>query len=447
MKEYSKTFCVYPWVHQQARPSGKINFCCISTRSFISDDNGQPMNLSKDSFQDAWNTSDMRVMRKQMIEGKEVSGCETCYKQEKIGKRSYRQSHNTEWADRIGHDNLENIVDDSIKNDFKVSSPVRCLDLRLGNLCNLKCRSCSPQSSVQIYNEWLSMDEKSNGMYSNFWSKYEQKASSFEPWYESDNFWNSVSLTIPQLEKVYMTGGEPTLIEGNFKFLKKCRELGFAQNIDLFFNTNLTNLKAHFLEELSYFRAVSINSSIDSFGEKNSYIRDSSRWSMVDKNFTRLASETKMNLTLGVSPVIQIYNILNITELLDYVETQAIKYNREILIDFLFCFSPPFLDIIHLPKAIKLIAIKRLEEFKARSHFYGKDTRLSFYVTNGINSTIQRLNDHLDLENSKMLGDFLTYTKTLDTNRKQNFASTFPELNKMFIECGYNVDSSISLVP
>ena len=215
MKEYSKTFCVYPWIQQQTTPTGRINFCCISMHTFVPREDGSAMSLEKETFSDAWNSTYMKDIRQKMVDGKPVRGCETCYEQEKMGKKSYRQSHNEEWGQKLGARYLENLVEESVEKEFVVDKPPAYLDLRLGNLCNLKCRSCNPYNSVQIAKEWQKLDEKSSGRYSQFWKKYGLDYGDCTPWFESENFWKSVEECIPHLKKVYMTGGETTLIEGN----------------------------------------------------------------------------------------------------------------------------------------------------------------------------------------------------------------------------------------
>ena len=64
------------------------------------------------------------------------SACSTCWNKEKEDIQSLRQT---------GLFNLGPI--DEIEKD------IRFLDLKLGNLCNLKCRMCSPLNSSQLYKE------------------------------------------------------------------------------------------------------------------------------------------------------------------------------------------------------------------------------------------------------------------------------------------------------
>lgn len=445
MKEYSKTFCVYPWIQQQTTPGGRVNFCCISYYTSVTDDEGKPFELDKNSFSEAWNVNYMKDIRKKMMNGEAVKGCETCYKQENMGKRSYRQMHNQEWSDKLGSRYLEKLVEKSAKNDFVVDTPPAYLDLRLGNLCNLKCRMCNPHNSVQIYKEWERLDKENDGQYTEFWKERGHSFGGCGPWYESETFWSGVEEYIPHLKKVYMTGGEPTLIEGNYRFLKKCIEMGYASKIELFFNINFTQLKDSFLDQLNDFKWVSINASLDGINTTNEYIRPPSRWNICDQNFRKAASWGLKNFSLGISPVVQIYNILNMVELCEYAEEVMLENKMEILVDFLFCFSPSFLDIAILPDNVKLRALEKLEEFKPRSLSYNGKGHQLFFMKDGIDSMITRLRQTMGQENPKQMLDFVQYTKTLDVQRKQSFSEAFPELNGLLLEAGYDVASSRGL--
>lgn len=440
MKKYSKTFCVYPWMHQMTTPTGKVNFCCVSEKTHVIADDGQPVNLGRDSFAKAWNSRYMRQIRKKMVDGEPVSGCETCYQQEKIGKKSYRESHNEEWEEKLGKEYIENRVEFSIKNNFELDKPPVYLDLRLGNLCNLKCRMCNPYNSVMIEKEWRELDIEGNGAYSQFWKKHNMvngSTDSMAPWYESDNFWDDVKKYIPHLKKVYMTGGEPTLIESNYKFLNTCRDMGVSSQIELFFNINFTTMKDRFIEQLKDFKWTSINASLDGYAKVNEYIRGNSKWEVITRNIEKLLQNSSANVGLGFSPVIQIYNILEITDLLDYIEELSFKYKKDILIDFLYCFSPDFLDVTALPKSIKLEAREKILEWKERSKTILNNTEKSFFLKNSIESLVNNIDQNINSENPDKIKDFLFYTKTLDKKRNQSFSETFPQLQKMLYDAGY----------
>lgn len=411
-----------------AKPTGRINFCCIAHDQVLKNDDGKPFNLQYDTFQDAWNSKDLREIRRKMVEGKQVNGCETCYFQEKIGKESYRHLHNREWSNKIGYDRITDLVNDAKENDFNVNEPPVYLDLRLGNLCNLKCRMCNPYNSTQIHKEWNELDQKTDGKYSEFWKEFGMQNSSIEPWYESEVFWKSVEDMIPNLEKVYLTGGEPTLIAGNYRFLQKCVDMGYANNIELFFNTNATNVLSKFIEQINHFKWTSINVSIDAYGDLNDYIRSSSNWKKINDNLHKLIFETGGNVGIGVTPVIQIYNTLDIVDLLEHIELIDRQTEKEILIDFLYCNDPPFLHPNLIPDEARKIAIERLEKFKSNSRMMMNNSDRYSFIRNGVNSMINMLNGPKQENDKALLEKFLTHTEFLDFSRGTSFQKAVPKL-------------------
>lgn len=430
----SKTFCVFPWIHQMATPPGKAGFCCIAHKEILRDETGTPIELGKNGFAPAWNSASMREIRRQMLNGEPVQGCETCHYQEKIGKPSYRQNSNQEWTARIGVDEIQRRVAHSRENHFTVDRPPVYLDLRLGNLCNLKCRMCNPYNSVQIHKEWNAIDAATDGSLSKFWSRYSMVNGSVEPWYESDEFWKSCEAMIPGLLKVYMTGGEPTLIRGNYRFMRKCIEMGYSGSIELFFNLNFTRLTDEFVELISHFKWTSINASLDGVRETNDYIRYPSRWDELVANFEKLANHPSKNIGLGVSPVIQIYNVLAIVPLLDFVEELEVSSGREILVDFLYCLDPKFLRIENLPAHVKARAAEKLADFKKRSRDMHRTTPKSRFIKDGVNSMLTLLQGRAPADSERLLADFFEYTEILDRHRDQSFSDVFPELASLLGE-------------
>jgi organic radical activating enzyme len=101
---------------------------------------------------------------------------------------------------------------------------------------------CNPWNSSQIFKEHLDIAETDTG-YTDVWKKtfgtFPINVMDDQQWFDHDIMWDQVISLIPNLKKVYMTGGEPTLIKNNFKFMKSCIEQG-RKDIVLFFNTNCT---------------------------------------------------------------------------------------------------------------------------------------------------------------------------------------------------------------
>ena len=149
-KEYSNSFCVYPWVSLMVNTSGTLNYCCIAKPGILRDEKQRQLTLGNSTLQEGWNSPRMKELRLGMIQGEQISSCKHCYLQEEVGKKSFRQMHNDEWERRIGADAIHERVKASYDNDMALPDhdPVY-LDLRLGNLCNLKCRMCNPWANLE----------------------------------------------------------------------------------------------------------------------------------------------------------------------------------------------------------------------------------------------------------------------------------------------------------
>ena len=135
MKELSKTFCVYPWVHQMIETDGDVKLCCIAETP-TSKETGKHMNINRNKLSELWNDPYMQDIRRRMLEGKQVKDCGQCYRKEREGERSMRQVINPTWEIESPTTTVETMP--------------RYLDLRFGNLCNLRCRMCTGMYSSEL---------------------------------------------------------------------------------------------------------------------------------------------------------------------------------------------------------------------------------------------------------------------------------------------------------
>lgn len=427
---HSKTFCAMPFVSTMVNSDGKFKYCCIAEGGAQNTDlqtDGKTLHVTNSTLLDAWNSDTVRDVRKKMIAGEQVDACMKCDLQNKIGREGYRDMMTREWVWRIGADKMDALVKEAMEKDGVIESSPIYLDLRLGNLCNFRCRMCNPYSSSAIAKEHFDLwdkDPEYKRVYSSEYGGSPVHLKNQETWFESDMLWDQVEAMIPTLKKVYMTGGEPTLIENNYYFMEKCIEKG-RKDIVMFFNTNCSNLTDKFTNVLSKFNRVDINASLDGFDNMNDYIRYPSHWSKISQNFEKLAAMP--NINLGVSPVVQIYNIFDLDKIIDYVADVSKRYGRNIFIDFLIDTHPRYLDIKILPTNIKEAAWNKLNDYinNNREKVDGNEmTKNSTYAILNLLKEDRIPGSDLYLEN------FLSYTKILDQNRKQTFENVCVELNE-----------------
>ncbi len=406
-------------------PNGLVQICCVASDQ-LKDENQNPYYLDKTSLLDIWNSTHMREIRKKMLGGESVKGCEICYSQDQLGKNSFRQRNNDYWLSRLGSEKFTSLVEESAQVDFENKSAPAFLDLRMGNKCNLKCRTCNPYNSVQIEKEYEQLNTESDGEYKKFWKKNNFEFFKFEPWFEDQNFWLQLESFVPQLQRLYLTGGEPTLIEGNYKLMNLCIEQNRAKDIEIVFNINFTNLPEEFLKAIEQFKSATIVASIDAYGDLNDYIRSGSKWKKIEENLEIFLKNKTSQISLGFSPVVQSYNILKITELFSFIEDLSNKYEESFFVDTLFCYAPDFMDFIYLPRDIKLQAIESIKSWKTKSERSNSSLQNDIF-NNSVESLLRRLEESLDLVNSEKLKQLAYYTKTLDKKRNTSIDNHFPE--------------------
>ncbi|MDC1040264.1 twitch domain-containing radical SAM protein [bacterium] len=432
MTDYSKTFCPYPWIHIMTQPSSTINFCCVANGQIKKDDGSILMLNKGDDISSVWNNNHYRKIRKQMVEGERVDGCEPCYELEDLGIPSYRENYIQDWMGfHREADNIRQIVDKSIDNDYVVEESPQYLDFRLGTLCNLRCRMCQSQNSSAIYKELkdeelYTEEERDFIVKTSHWNDFSDYT---QPWFDDPGFLSTVEEWLPNVNRLYFTGGEPTIIQRVYWILEKCVELGLNDNIDLVFNSNMTNIQPRFLDLIAKFKSVLMCLSVDGYSTTNEYIRSGSTWSIVDKHIRDYAtSEVVGNLLF--SPVVQIYNILDVTDLIDYAERIQKETGRRIDISFLLNNYPKCLDIRNLPQHVRDAAIEHLETWSATSTYFAEDERNKQTVL----GLIKALKENYNEDSEQQMQIFKEYTELLDKKRNQSMADSLPDLYKLLYE-------------
>ena len=146
----SDTFCILPWMHLATNASGTLRVCCNSTpnKNFIEKEDGTFYKVFRDDIEEAWNSSTYKTIRQQFLNNERPEMCQRCFREEDAGIRSARQSANKKWCKE----------DD----EYTDTAPfdIRYVDLRLGNLCNLKCRICNPIVSSSWLPDYMSLAHK-----------------------------------------------------------------------------------------------------------------------------------------------------------------------------------------------------------------------------------------------------------------------------------------------
>lgn len=345
----SDTFCVLPFMHVATNAAGSFRLCCNSNPNTnqIKDENGKPFKIYKHTVEEVWNSKDYKKFRKQFIDGEMPETCVRCYREEEAGIRSPRAGFNEKWW-------TDDVV---VAEDIPVD--IRYIDLRLGNLCNLKCRMCNPWASSMWVKDWnevvptakldppkpIDADTLAFMNIMTEWPDYKRTGLNFQ----------DIAHTV---DEIYLTGGEPTLAVSQYKLLDYCIENNLAKNIRLKYNTNLTNIPPKMVEYWADFKRVQLNCSIDAVGERDRYIRYPSSWKKVEQNFDALNKLSNVNIQIHCT--IQALNICVLHELLDFASSRGLE-GDQVYLNILN--HPSCLNIRVLPMELKNMAATSLTDY------------------------------------------------------------------------------------
>lgn len=389
-----------PWIHLATHPHGGVTLCCIAdhtnseSRAKNFDETGNPiwLTLGKDSIDDIMNSDYYKQTRLQMLNGEVPKACERCFIEEQNGIRSKRLEENENYKD-FTIENAKSITDDS----GKIKVPMKFVELRLGNLCNVKCRSCNPASSTKWVKEYKELEKNFDFVTSYRW------VDDFS-WIENDKFWNDLFDNSDELEMIYINGGEPTLVKKHWEYLDKLVEKDMAKNISLWYSINMTNLPPKTFDVWKKFKNVRISCSIDDIGARNLYLRYPTKWDSVLKNLNLLLGEKYLDVS--VCQTISFLNVFYMDEFYDYFHN-----HRKLHVHQNMVYDPEFLSPWILPLKIKQDIVDRCEKVMDKSDF---DIFKSYMMNNK--------------SNEKLLQQGIEYNEYLDTTRKENMRETFKEL-------------------
>ena len=374
-------------MHLATNAQGELRVCCNSTPgpNVIRKEDGSPYTLYNDDLQEAWNSRDYQKIRSEFLNNERPNMCSRCFSEEDAGIKSARQFANQKWGETGMF---------LPQTEFNV----RYVDLRLGNLCNLKCRMCNPWASNQWVKEWADV--------------YPQEIEDIEglanvTWPEVERTWKNLYEIVETVEQIYLTGGEPTIIKEQIRLLQYCIDNDFAKNIRLKYNTNLTNIPQKLTDLWKQFKTVQLNCSIDAYGELDRYIRYPSNWQKVEENFN--AVRQFENVEIEIHCTVQMYNILYLDKFLDWCK----DYNHKIYFNILD--HPDALNIKNLPKSLKYLAAERLQ---------------NYMHIDRIPEVIKYM--HSDDCYNTHFKHFVMITKTLDKNRGENLLNHVPEFGEYY---------------
>ena len=458
--EPHKNFCVIPFIHLATTTEGNCRLCCkVSKFDTINKPDGTPYNVNVDSIDEIWHSDHYNEIRDRVLADEQLPECKTCWREEEIYRSDWskdrkdelpskRRIENQKWLHREKTrltDNWQTVVD---------NPKIRYFDVRLSNLCNLKCRMCWPHFSSQIVKE---QKEFAKAGLPTHYKNYDVIE------WDTELLWEGIKHNLIAVEEISFVGGEPTLHQGIDTLLDKLVETGQCKTIRLKYTTNLTNIQPKTLEYMKQFKNTVINGSIDGVGSTNDYIRFPSDWQTIEKNIFKLINLRRIKYkhwretSLTLTPVIQIYNVFNIKDLVWwYCQTWLSIYSKSkkyFILDLDLLYDPGYLSVKRLNVQGKKAwhddvfkpTMDYLDDIINNIDRYDVDSRNYWYVLielrkriiniaiyigvleYGDDGKLIQIPDLPDTNHDKKLAKKLAdYTKQLDKHRGQDVTDIIP---------------------
>jgi MoaA/NifB/PqqE/SkfB family radical SAM enzyme len=395
-------FCVLPWVSLETSPIGTVRPCCLAENE-LRDDTGTKFNLATAEFAAIQRSQDMQNLRQQFLSGEQPETCRKCWREERSGRTSKRMHT----LDRLKH----MLPDQAWTIDAK---PLMFLDLKLGNICNLKCRICGSWSSSTFATEELANLGPDQNRKDSFHYKMLRQGA----WpRENPVFWSELAGIADQIRYLEFTGGEPFMIEEHFDLLRSLASAGLAPNIEIHYNTNGTQWPRDAVAVWKSFKTVEIAFSIDDVGARFEYQRTNAVWTEVVENIARFRELRRHapNIQLQVCSTVNVFNVAYLEELSHWIEQQNFDYVYWNMMHEAYYFS-----ISTLPQDAKDIISQRLQSAQVSER-----NRLEF------NNIIEFMQRGVSLD-GKVLR---MKVEDLDWKRKQDLRADHSELAAAI---GYN---------
>lgn len=285
------TICSAFWRHTNIRGDDRI-FPCCRFKSPIGKFDGDVIKILT--------TAEYQELRRASEAGEKISGCDKCYHEESLGKKSLRQKFNQEYS--------------------RNSIALEYFEIGFDNICNLTCDGC--------------FDE-----FSNAWAK---KNNPEIPLKQLTTKSPEIKNIPRSVKKILFLGGEPLMTNRHKKFLSM---IDNKHEVSVIYNTNGTfKLDAGTVDLLDEFKKVSFIVSIDGYGSLNDRVRSGSRWSDILEFIDQVED---LDFDISVNTVIHRNNWFGLEDLCKFVSRMKLEWSVNVLT------YPNHLDIINLTEEDK----------------------------------------------------------------------------------------------
>jgi MoaA/NifB/PqqE/SkfB family radical SAM enzyme len=384
MKDNGST-CALAWSSIGMNPSGRVRACGRSTP-----DSNNP-SLKHMTIEQAWNSDYYKKLRLDMLAGIKNNNCTKCHMEEELGGISKRNTYNK---------TLFPYVSTTTNEDGSIDQKPSKIDIRVGNICNLKCIHCWTGNSSKWYQDTFLLGKYENTpnlTIDNDWIS------------DKGSVWNYVRENADSLKKLNILGGEP-FASKEHNLLIDWLTANNKLELELTYVTNATLITPAIVDKLKKFKNVQLGISLDATHNISDFVRFPSKWNELEKIISYIDSvNTGTNFNAYFNYTFYNINVFHLAETYSYCNS---KFNN---IEFCmgdFVESPKHMSLQNLPRPFKEKIVEKIKNIP----------NVDFYINYMMNKSLWESHGQV-LHN---------YLNDLDIARKTDWKNIFPEIKNLY---------------
>ena len=318
--------CYAPFIHKYIHPNDGPRVCCTSSEP-LGEHTAESLDLEKH-----WRSDYYQSIRRRMLTGEKLDICRDCWTLERDGVESDRQMFKEKYK-------KHNSPKLDIVNGTEIGKPLD-LDIRPSNLCNLKCRMCTPKYSSQLEKE----QKKNPCLF-----KWNDPTAEFSPNVMTEENIKYLISGLNSESDIKFLGGEPTIMPEVSQMLDRLIDAG-KTDCHISITTNCTNFNNQAMfDKLKKFKTIGTQLSIDGMGKTLEYIRSPLHWEKAQEVITQwvnITHERQIHFTL------QALNLFNVYDFLFWAADYNKAIDEKIItmpVEFYILEAPDWANIRNLP--------------------------------------------------------------------------------------------------
>jgi len=244
---------------------------------------------------EVWNGPEHRALKQAIENDIPIPGCNACYQAEAHGLESRRIASKKLYEQFHCDTNID------------LDGP-QGLDYSVGNLCNLKCVICGPESSTQ----WIPDYQKI----------YPARSIDKFQYQKLNQIRLDSTAAIGNIKNIHFHGGgEPLLSDAHVQLLEKIQQTQGLSQVRVFYNTNGTQRVSNKILKLwEQCRLIELYFSIDDVGDRFNYQRTGADWNQIVDNLKWYTDNMPHNHMFNINCVWGYLNLFYLDELTDWYQ-------------------------------------------------------------------------------------------------------------------------------